>query len=207
MSRISSLFKPCNLQCSAALITTLAVMLCAPRGQPSAGCLLPLLPPPPREEGRDVLLGMGQAHVPWRALAQWEDAGQGPVLGSAGLLALPEPWHLCCHVARAPLPAGRVSANPKPLGPAGVGPRGGGVVALPNQLLLGQFWVWMERWCEPCRCPCPCLPEGWYSLVPPPDGTPSHFPHPLPPPKAAQPWQRGPPMACGWFAAVLSPSG
>lgn len=36
---------------------------------------------------------------------------------------------------------------------------------------------------------------------------PSCFPPPLRPPRAARPWQRGPPMACGCFTAVLNPSG
>lgn len=97
-------------------------------------------------------------------LASTGAAGKGLVPASAGLLALPRCWHLHCHTAGAPLPAGMVSANPKALGPAEVSPQGGRVVvALPNQLLPGQRWVWMER-CEPSSGPRAPAWKGWYSL-------------------------------------------
>lgn len=115
--------------------------------------LLP--PPPPWEERWDVPGGMEQIHVPvtlYPGGPRFSGIVLAKIPGSGGLAALPGSWHLCCRVASPPLPAGVVSVNLTPLGPAGVSPQGGGVVALSNRLFPVQFWIWTEGWCEPSCC-------------------------------------------------------
>lgn len=132
-------------------------MLCAPRRQRSAACLLPQGAAPTSSSGRKV----GRATrdgtdsrachpVPWRALVQWDRSGKDARIGWARSPA---------RVLASLLPCGQPSSarwdgfceSDTPGTSRGQSPRRWS--CSPIKLLFPvQFWIWTEGWCEPSRC-------------------------------------------------------